>query len=371
MRRTAYSLRFVPVLIAAALFVPRVAWAQLREINDDGIMRVPYPEDFSKPGMIVLEDGSPPPAPVTIYGTQCGGDEGVPIGRTDSKGYFTRGNGGSVQGAGRGGSGPIARSGGSVPYSCFEARLDGYRSSPVSRERGRDLPTIVLHAILGVEGLTTSVTSLAAPKNAREAFWKAEEAIENKQWDKARPELEKAVKIYPKYALAWFERGRVHQNSGDVAHARSAYEQAVQADPKFIKPYLELTKIYNQEQNWRATADVTAAVIKLDASRSPAIYVFNAQSNFRLGNMEAAEASAREAIRLDRGHVYPEAQYTLGVILGARGDYKGAAEHLRYYLLLAPTSPNAETVKKQLARAEELAAAWPAGGQAAPRQPSP
>jgi tetratricopeptide (TPR) repeat protein len=99
--------------------------------------------------------------------------------------------------------------------------------------------------------------------------------------------------------------------------------------------------------------------------------VFNAMSQFHLGNLEAAEASAREGVKLDRAHVYPDAEYTLGVILGARGDYKGAAEHLRNYLLLAPNSPNAETVRKQLARAEELAAARPAGGQATPQQPSP
>ena len=138
-----------------------------------------------------------------------------------------------------------------------------------------------------------------------------------------------------------------------------------------MKPrrYAPAVKIYNKEQNWRAMADVTAALIKLDPSGYPAAYVFNAMSQFRLGNLAVAEASAREAIRLDRGHVYPEAEYTLGVTLAKRGDYKGAAEHLRKYLQMAPNSPNAETVRKQLARAEELAAAKPAPEQVAPRSP--
>jgi hypothetical protein len=75
----------------------------------------------------------------------------------------------------------------------------------------------------------------------------------------------------------------------------------------------------------------------------------------------------RKSIQMGTERVFPEGEYRRGVVLGARGDYKGAAEHFRNYLRLAPNSPIAETVRRQLARAEELAAAKPAGGQVAPK----
>ena len=77
----------------------------------------------------------------------------------------------------------------------------------------------------------------------------------------------------------------------------------------------------------------------------------------------------RKAIQMGTDRVFPEGEYRRGVVLGARGDYTGAAEHFRNYLRLAPNSPIAETVRKQLARAEELAAAKPAAEQVAPRSP--
>ena len=113
MSRAPYLLRLVPVVIAAAVFLPCAALAQDRSSISGSLPMGPVGA-----GKVVMEDGSPPPEPVTIYATQCQGDEGISIGRTDSKGNFMLGDKGQ---------GPNA-----LRYSCLEARLDGYRSNSVS-----------------------------------------------------------------------------------------------------------------------------------------------------------------------------------------------------------------------------------------------
>ena len=113
--------------------------------------------------------------------------------------------------------------------------------------------------------------------------------------------------------------------------------------------------MYHKEGNWKATADTSAALIKLDPYSFVAAYLLNAVSNMRLGNVEQAEASARQAVKLDTRHTYPEAEYTLGLILASRGAYKEGAEHLRSFLQLAPNSPGAEGVKQKLLEFEKAA----------------
>jgi tetratricopeptide (TPR) repeat protein len=230
-----------------------------------------------------------------------------------------------------------------------------------------DLGTIILRRTSGGEGSTVSVTSLKAPKDARKAYDKAMKALEKRKFDEARTELEKATTSYPEYAAAWFELGRVRQYSRELGPAREAYEQAIKADPKFVKPYVQLATVLNAEKKYEELVNVTATAIKLDPVSFPAAHVLNAMGNLRLGDMKAAAASAQQAVKLDPGHAFPEAEYTLGVALGNLGDYKGAAEHLQTYLQVAPDSPGADAVKRQLAEFEQLAKTAPAATPAAPR----
>lgn len=327
-----------------------------------GKMEIPV----QKSGKVVMEDGSRLPEPVIVEAV-CAGGVAVPIARTDSRGGFIVGRGRDADVDAR-----LARGATGGPANlagCFlVARLPGYQSSAlrVTDNQAFDLGTIVLSRPGGVEGAMHSATSARAPKDAQRAFEKAAAAVEKKRWDQARPQLEKAVELYPEYAAAWLELGRVHQASGNLAEARKAYERSIQADPKFVRPYLQLTGVLHNQREWRAEADLSAALIKLDPYSFVAAYVFNAVSNYRLGNTAVAEGSARQAIKLDKEHVFPEAEYTLGLILSSRGENKEAAEHLRNFLRLAPDSPGAENVKKQLADLEQKLDVPPAGGPAAP-----
>jgi tetratricopeptide (TPR) repeat protein len=344
-----------------------------------------FPQDIARPiylsGRVVLEDGTPPPDSVTIE-RNCNGVV-RPEGYTDSKGRFSIqlgqnsflfadasvGSTGSMPGFGSQSSsgGPFNPMGGGITehdlQGCeIRASLVGYRSDEVSLagRRYMDQPevgTIVLHRYANVPGSTISITSLAAPKDAVKAFDKGREAMKKEKWVEARKQLEKAVEGYPKYAAAWYELGQTLEHLKDPPGARKAYQQACSADQRYLPPYIQLAAIAVQERDWGEVVARTDQVVKLDPLNFPSIYIYNSVGQFNVQNMDAAEKSIREALKLDTAHRFPDANRLLGVILARRGDLEGAAESLKAYLKLAPNAPEAQRAKDQLAKIEQLAKA--------------
>ena len=243
----------------------------------------------------------------------------------------------------------------------IRARLAGFRSQSVSLATRRpmdppDIGTILLHRMGENEGTTVSAVSLAAPKDAKKAFDKAMDARKKHKTDDAAKNLEKAVEIYPKYAAAWCELGRIQAQRGDAEKARESFEAATKADPKFVSPILEIALLDWKAEKWQDVADRTDKVIKLDSFDYPQAHFLNALSNYYLKNFDVAEKSAREAVRLDTRKQYLTTIRLLGVILAQKEDYTGATEQLKSYLQLAPQASDAAVVRNQLTQLEKLSA---------------
>lgn len=347
--------------------------------------------DFQRPiflsGKVMLDSGTPPPESVLIERV-CNGTP-RPEGYTDSRGRFSfelgrnqqmladASVGSSSDGLFGGGTSSPAGFGRNRPITERElmgcelrAVLPGYRSDVLSLAGRRvmdnpEVGTIVLHRMGNVEGTTISLTSLLAPKDAKKAFDKGMEAARKKKWEAARKEFEKAVEVYPKYATAWFELGRLRQREQNREEARNAYQKSLAADAKFVKPYLPLAEMASQERNWQETADITARMLRLDPVSFPEAHFLNSVANFNLRKLDAAETSARAALKIDTEHRFPRANHLLGIILANKADYAGAAEQMQHYLDWAPNAPDAETVKKQLLQIRK-SSGQPA---AAPAQP--
>lgn len=361
--------------------------------------RQPFPSEMPRPiylsGRVLMEDGTPPPEPVIIESV-CNG-----IARqqayTDSKGRFSfqwgqnthlmmdaststfdsqmpMGAGGSMGGLGdtRGGMGPVGRGVAGNLMGCeLRASLAGYRSDLLSLAGRRpldnpDVGVIVLRRLGNVEGTTISITSLEAPKDAKKAYEKGVEAFKKKKWADAQKNLEKAVQIYPKYAAAWFELGQVYHEQKNVEQARAAYEKSLEADPKFLKPYMQMAVISANEGKWEDVERYTAELLRLDPFDFPPAYFYNSVANFNLRRYDTAERSAREGIKLDTQNQLPKMQHVLGIILANKRDYVGAAQYLRGYLQHAPNAQDADLVRRQLTEIERFAG--PAASQAQPQQ---
>jgi tetratricopeptide (TPR) repeat protein len=345
-------------------------------------------------GKVILDDGTPPPEPLLIERV-CNGAV-RPEGYTDSKGRFSfqlgqnsnvmmdasmsSSNGNDVFDS-RNGSASTTNSQspmGSAPVSLMgcelRASLPGFRSDVVSLHGRRsldnpDVGTIVLHRLGKVDGYTFSGTSTYAPKDARKAYEKGKEAVKKQKWPEAEKELQKAVDIYPKYAVAWYELGMVHQAQKNVDEAKKAYAQSLAADSKYISPYSQLAWIAAVEKNWKDAAEYTDKLLKLNPYFSPDAYYVNSISYLNMQNLDRAEEGAREALKLDANHRNPKINQLLGVILAQKQDYPGAAENMRTYLKLAPNATDAGSVKLQLTEVEKLLGAKADTTQRDPEKP--
>jgi len=220
-----------------------------------------------------------------------------------------------------------------------------------------DVGVIVLHRLANVEGLTTSGTTGQASKDARKSFDKGIEASKKGNIDEAQKSLLKAVEIFPRFATAWYELGKVYEVRDHWPEARKAYEQAIAADPKYASPYEGLYLLAMRDAKWQDVADLTEKLLRLNPYEFPNAYMASSLSNFQLKNYDVSEKMAREGLKIDTAGRMPRLQYLLGLTLAQKQDFKGAAAGLRTYLQMAPNAKDAETAKRQLADIEKYAAA--------------
>jgi len=355
--------------------------------------QTPFPTEMPRPimisGKVMLDDGVPPPEPVVIERV-CNGNP-RPEGYTDSKGRFSFqlgqnqhmmadasvGNndpfGGGPNMSGMGRNDPMGRGGISERdlMGCeIRASLPGYRSESINLAGRRsmdnpDVGTIVLKRLANVEGRTFSITSAAAPKDAKKAYEKARDLEKKKKLAEAQKEYEKAVAAYPKYANAWFDLGFLHERQNHADEAKKAYQEAINADVKLVKPYVQLSFLAAQEKDWKGCAELSEKALKLNPFDFPQVYFYSAVANYNLQNFEAAEKSARDGVKADGDKRIPKLRQLLGMVLAQKNDVSGAMEQIKGYMSMLPAnSPEIGVAKNQISQLEKMAQNQ---GQATPR----
>jgi tetratricopeptide (TPR) repeat protein len=345
----------------------------------------PYPSPTPNPapsanasviaGKFALEDGSPPPDLVRVE-LICN-SVARPQGWSDEKGRFSVQLGinnpdeiadlayakpieRAVTGPGATNAPPPIDA---IPrnFDGCELRgaLAGFRSTAVALSGHRrldspDVGTIVMHRLENVTGLTVSATTALAPPNARKAFEKAMVDVKKRDIENAAKNLKEAVAIYPRYAVAWFNLGKIYESQNRLKEANDAYDHSIAADDKYLYPYERLYMIVARQERWPEVKEVTEKVIRLDPVDFPRAYYFNAIANLNLGALDVAAKSAREAVRLDLA-ANPRSGYVLGVILARQSQFKEAYDLIQTYSKLAPAIES-DMVQRQLAELQKLIA---------------
>jgi len=328
-------------------------------------------------GNVTMEDGTPPPDAVRLQRI-CKGitrDEGW----TDARGRFSfkigRGDSDTTMGDAAQATGPSAELTRAFGYNSqlsnpittalrdcdLQLVLSGYQADHVSLAVAsvgtKNLGTLVLHPNSRVSTLTVSATTLLAPSAARKAYDKGLDEISRRKWEAAASDFTKAVKIYPKFAVAWYQLGEARLGVGDAKSAVDAWNQSAAADARYMKAWERLTVAADQRHDWAESERASSAWLKLDDDDFPGAWLFNAVARAQLGKIEDAEHSAREGVRSDKAGKIPRLNYVLGLILLQEHKYGESADCFRSYLRLAPNAPDQEAVRQQLAELDRMAAA--------------
>ena len=202
-----------------------------------------------------------------------------------------------------------------------------------------------------------------APKEAQKAYQKGLQKADKQKWEEAEQLFSKAVEIYPKYAAAWYDLGRIQLRNNAADPARHSFEQAIAADPKFVNPYRGLAELDLSQQRWPELVTVTSQLLALNPVSFPDAWLRNSVGNYYLQNLVEAEKSARQGMKVDDQHQVPKLEYLLGVILAQKRNYTEAATHIQNYLKVATQPADVEAAQKQLAEITRLSAS--ASGPAA------
>jgi len=234
------------------------------------------------------------------------------------------------------------------------ANREGYTSSIVSATTAvvggsPDIGSVVIHKAAQMEGVTSSTTSASAPKEAKKSFDRGIAASKKGKPDEAAKEFDAAVKAYPQYADAWYELGRARLEMKADDPAREAFARAMEIDAKLTGPWVELGLMAGQKHDWAESAKYLDRALQLDPEDYPTAWFADAVANYNLKKLDVAETGVREALKRDAQHANPKIEYVLGMILGDKGDYPGAAAALQAYLKYAPNAPDAERVRGMLA----------------------
>lgn len=245
----------------------------------------------------------------------------------------------------------------------LRAVLAGFQSSTVILHPNLgdsfqiDVGTIVLKRMGNVKGSAISVTSMSAPKDARNAFEKGSRDFERDKLPEAEKELQKAVSIYPQFAAAWSRLGDLEHRENHLPAAKDAYNKALQADPQYVNPVFGLALIALVEKNWQDAAQYTGQVINLNAYAFPAALFYNAAANFNLGKVDMAQEAANKYKSVDPALHHPEVMLLLSQILAQKHDYAGAAQQIREYLNAVPAAANADELRTQAKNYDDLSVA--------------
>jgi predicted Zn-dependent protease len=193
---------------------------------------------------------------------------------------------------------------------------------------------------------TVSVSDFKVPKKARDAYRKAEQAMQSLKTDEAMAQIAKALEVYPRYAAAITLRGILKLDKNSPQDALADLEQAIQFDPAYATGYLALGAAYNNLSRFEDSIRTIDRGIAL----SPSAW----QGYFELGKAYVGKGDFTTAIKqLNKAEDMAPKSFALVHLVKAHAmlglkDYSAAMLELESYLTLHPQGANSEAAQKTL-----------------------
>ncbi len=289
-------------------------------------------------GSVVMKDGSPPPKSVGIQRICSDSYGDVPGPITDKKtGKFTWQM--DVDNL--------------LTRVCrLEATMPGYVSTAIDisdlngfLDTAKVLPPLVL-SLGGADPRTIVEKDEDVPAAARPAWKSLVKALRVGDLDSLITQAKLVTEAAPKFARGWHTLGIAYEVQGKPADAKAAYDHAVEVDPKMVLSWVTLSRIDVLDKDWQGALTAVENAKRLDTKKMYSeVYLHQAVAQYGLGQLDAAEASAKQLLKEDPNERKSRGEFVLGVILAAKHDDAGAKEHIAKYLTLNPTPLDLDQIK--------------------------
>jgi tetratricopeptide (TPR) repeat protein len=198
-------------------------------------------------------------------------------------------------------------------------------------------------------GLSTkafvAASDLAAPARARKEFDKANELLAKQDLAQAIQKFNKAIALYPSYAVAYNNLGVIYARLGESQREREALEKAIGIDNHFALAYTNLGRMSIAASDFANAAAALQKASALDPTEAVTLLLL-AYAEFMEQRFNDAVATSRRAHELQD---HPAFVHRVAArALEQRREITGAIAELEQFLEEEPSGPRADTARKEL-----------------------
>ena len=200
-------------------------------------------------------------------------------------------------------------------------------------------------------GGATFTLDASVPADARKEFDKGNDSFKAQDWPGAQKHFEKAISIYPKYAMAYNDLAKAlgHQNQNEKSV--EAFRKAAELDEHIQETNVYLGEFYYDNHDFKQAEPYLMHASGDDPKNAQLLLVL-ANCELKNGEVDQALANAQKVHAIPDHKKFASAHIVAGQALSAKGDAKGAADEFRVFLKEDPNSPMAPQVKAALAQLE-------------------
>ena len=199
--------------------------------------------------------------------------------------------------------------------------------------------------------VTGVVVAQDVPEEAKKYYEEAAAEIDKNE-PAAIENLKKAVEVFPEYYLALQKLGEVYSKDGKWSESYPVYKKAVAVNPRSYPSLHGLAySSYFLGKYEEAVDAASKAIVESKSSASSYFVLGVAQRSLK--KYDDAEKALLTAKKYDKGQT-PDISWHLALLYTHNlKKYQQAADELELYLKELPNAPDAENVKKVIARLRE------------------
>ncbi len=161
-------------------------------------------------------------------------------------------------------------------------------------------------------------------EKADELNRKGNDLYDSKKYKEAKKMYEKAIETDPTYVYPYLNIGLIHNIWGDKEAAKDFFKKSIEVDPQYARGYEELGNFYFSQNNYKEAIKYFQNSISVDENYHWGYYRLGQTYN-KLSDEEKALEYFFEAI--EKEAKFPEALNEIGIIYYYRKDYENSKKY--------------------------------------------